>query len=81
MQTMASTIDTAPNPEVTRMLEEAAKMTSEIRDLQAKIKERGLERRKVIIDLRGRKVTYRDIATKMGVTEQNVYKILNRPEF
>ena len=56
-------------------------MTEEIRALQEKIKERGVERRQIIIDLREKNVTYRKIADSMGVSEQNVYKILNRPDF
>ena len=69
------------NSEVDEMLSEISQMTLEIRGLQEKIKDRGVERRKIIIDLRTKGVTYRGIAETMGVTEQNVYKILSRNEF
>jgi DNA-directed RNA polymerase specialized sigma24 family protein len=74
-------MDTKSETEVDRMLSDISTMTEEIRDLQRKIKDRGVERRKIIIDLRSKGVTYRGIANTMGVTEQNVYKILSRPEF
>ena len=53
-------------------------MTQDIRTLQSQIKERGKERREFIVNLRSNGVTYREIAENMGVTEQNVYKILHR---
>lgn len=78
---MSTPMDTKSENEVDRMLSDISTMTEEIRDLQRKIKDRGVERRKIIIDLRSKGVTYRGIANTMGVTEQNVYKILSRPEF
>lgn len=79
-----STVESPNRPsdvEVDRMLSEISTMTNEIRDLQKKIKDYGVERRKIIIDLRSKGVTYRGIAKTMGVTEQNVYKILSRHDF
>ena len=78
---MSTPMDTKSETEVDRMLSDISTMTEEIRDLQRKIKDRGIERRKIILNLRNRGVTYRGIANTMGVTEQNVYKILSRPEF
>lgn len=62
--------------DVDAALRNVAKTTEEIRSLQREIKEKGIERRRVIIGLRKEAVTYRSIATSMGTTEQNVYKIL-----
>jgi DNA-directed RNA polymerase specialized sigma24 family protein len=78
---MQAATEAIPSSDVKTLLDDAAQMTDEIRSLQAKIKERGIERRKIILDLRQKNVTYKDIASSMGVTEQNIYKILNRPEF
>jgi predicted transcriptional regulator len=64
------------NIDVDAALRNVAKTTEEIRDLQKKIKDKGIERRKVIVGLRKEAVTYRSIASSMGTTEQNVYKIL-----
>jgi DNA-directed RNA polymerase specialized sigma24 family protein len=81
MSTPVTTENKTSNPDVDEMLSEISQMTLEIRGLQEKIKDRGVERRKIIIDLRTKGVTYRGIAETMGVTEQNVYKILSRNEF
>jgi DNA-directed RNA polymerase specialized sigma24 family protein len=62
--------------DVDAALRNVAQTTEEIRALQRAIKEKGIERRRVIIDLRKEAVTYRSIASSMGTTEQNVYKIL-----
>jgi DNA-directed RNA polymerase specialized sigma24 family protein len=78
---MSTKTITHTDDDVDRMLRDASIMTDEIRELQKKIRDRGVERRRVIIELRERNVTYKSIAEKMGVTEQNVYKILNRPSF
>lgn len=67
--------------EVDRMLSEISVQTKEIRDLQDRIRAHGIERRKVILRLRDHGVTYRGIAETMGVSEQNVYKILNRSDW
>lgn len=51
-------------------------LTDTIRDLQGDIETTAEDRRQVIISLREERITYREIAEAMGVTEQNVYKIL-----
>ena len=74
------TTDTKPmqDIDVDEMLTDISEMTEEIRTLQQKIRDCSVERRKIIVGLRSKNVTYRKIASTMGVTEQNVYKILHR---
>jgi IS30 family transposase len=57
-------------------LEEVQMMTVMIKEHQRQIKELGKRRKLTILRLRKNNVTYREIAETMGVTEQNVYKIL-----
>jgi predicted transcriptional regulator len=57
-------------------LEEVQMMTVMIKEHQKQIKELGRRRKLTILRLRKNNVTYREIAETMGVTEQNVYKIL-----
>ena len=57
-------------------LEEVQMMTVMIKEHQKQIKELGRRRKLTILRLRKNTVTYREIAETMGVTEQNVYKIL-----
>lgn len=57
-------------------LEEVQMMTVMIQEHQRQIKELGKRRKSTILRLRKNNVTYREIAETMGVTEQNVYKIL-----
>lgn len=57
-------------------LEEVQMMTVMIKEHQRQIKELGKRRKSTILRLRKNNVTYREIAETMGVSEQNVYKIL-----
>jgi DNA-directed RNA polymerase specialized sigma24 family protein len=57
-------------------LSEVKTLTDLIRNHQNAIQEISQTRRNVIIDLRKKRITYREIAEAMGVTEQSVYKIL-----
>ena len=51
-------------------------LTGEIRARQNDIQQLARERRTAIVSLRNHRITYRENAEAMGVTEQNVYKIL-----
>jgi len=64
--------ETPDLPELT----EVKALTDLIRNHQSAIQEISQTRRNVIIDLRKKRITYREIAEAMGVTEQSVYKIL-----
>lgn len=67
----------APQSEVDRsLLREIKELTDEIRVSQNDISSLSDMRRMKIIDLRRNRITYREIAEAMEVTEQNVYKIL-----
>jgi hypothetical protein len=57
-------------------LDEIKTMTDRIRNHQRAIEEISNQRRNVIVGLRRKRITYREIAASMGVTEQSVYKIL-----
>lgn len=57
-------------------LDEVKALTDRIRDHQRAIEEISAVRKKVILTLRRKRITYREIAEAMGVTEQSVYKIL-----
>lgn len=57
-------------------LDEVKALTVRIRDHQRAIEEISAVRKKVILTLRRKRITYREIAEAMGVTEQSVYKIL-----
>ena len=61
---------------VAELLDLACDITDEIRRCQDDIARLGEERRSVIRKLRDNVVTYREIANAMGMTEQNVYKIV-----
>ena len=63
-------------PAVAALLTEAIVLTGGIRDAQSEIAHLGGRRREVIHELRKYGVTYRAIASAMGMTEQNVYKIV-----
>jgi len=68
---------TAPLADVDRyLLSEVKRLTDEIRVSQNDIVDVSEMRRTKILDLRQHRITYREIAEAMGVTEQNVYKIL-----
>lgn len=57
-------------------LDEVKALTNRIRDHQRAIEEISAVRKNVILALRRKRITYREIAEAMGVTEQSVYKIL-----
>ena len=57
-------------------LDEVKALTDRIRDHQRAIEEISAIRKTVILSLRKKRITYREIAAAMGVTEQSVYKIL-----
>jgi len=57
-------------------LEEVRLLTSMIREHQRAILQLAKKRRTRIVKLREHRITYREIAEAMGVTEQNVFKIL-----
>ena len=57
-------------------LDEVKALTERIRDHQRAIEEISAIRKTVILTLRRKRITYREIAEAMGVTEQSVYKIL-----
>lgn len=51
-------------------------LTDMIRNHQKAIEEISKTRKTNILSLRRKRITYREIAAAMGVTEQSVYKIL-----
>lgn len=57
-------------------LDEVKALTDRIRNHQRAIEEISAVRKTVILSLRRKRITYREIAAAMGVTEQSVYKIL-----
>jgi len=57
-------------------LGEIKALTDRIRDLQRAVDEISKIRKEVILSLRRKRITYREIAAAMGITEQSVYKIL-----
>jgi hypothetical protein len=57
-------------------LEELKTMTIRIRNHEQSIKEISGERTKIAARLRRKAVSYRRIAEAMGVSQQNVYKLL-----
>lgn len=69
---MTTDIDQHANPELT----EVKALTDLIRNHEQAIKDIAKTRKAVILDLRRKRVTYREIASAMNVTEQSVYKIL-----
>ncbi len=57
-------------------LNEIKTLTEMIRNHQRAIEEISKTRKNIILTLRRKRITYREIAAAMGVTEQSVYKIL-----
>lgn len=57
-------------------LAEVKSLTEEIRNHQRAIEDIAEERRDKILSLRAGRITYREIAASMGVTEQTVFKCL-----
>lgn len=81
MTSIAPEQDTQAAPQSTRQndgetLNDVAAMTRLMREHQEQITRIGQERRKKVLHLRQHRVTYREIATAMNVTEQAVYKII-----
>jgi DNA invertase Pin-like site-specific DNA recombinase len=68
------------SPALFSELEEVRYLTEQIRDHQRRIEEIAEERRQHILNLRSGRITYREIASSMRVTEQSVYKCL-KPVF
>jgi predicted transcriptional regulator len=73
------TIATVLPKRAVTLLDRVRSSTDQIRGAEDDIKAAAAQRRKDVIALRSMRVTYREIAEAMGVTEQVVYKIL-RPE-
>jgi DNA invertase Pin-like site-specific DNA recombinase len=57
-------------------LEEVKVLTDAIRTHQGQIHDLGKRRKQLILRLRKQRITYREIAEAMGVTEQLIYKII-----
>ena len=57
-------------------LNEIKTLTDMMRNHQRAIEEISKTRKNIILTLRRKRITYREIAAAMGVTEQSVYKIL-----
>lgn len=57
-------------------LDEIKTLTDLIRNHQRAIEEISKTRKNVILSLRRKRITYKEIAAAMAVTEQSVYKIL-----
>jgi len=58
------------------LLRAVSEATDKIHRLQDEIVETGKQRRKYVLDLRKQNATYKEIATKMAVSEVTVYKII-----
>lgn len=72
MPTLTAPVSTADAARLTYIKD----LTDKIRALQHEITDVAEDRRQVIISLRENRITYREIAEAMDVTEQAVYKIL-----
>jgi len=57
-------------------LDEVRLLTDAIRTHQAQIHDLGKRRKQLILRLRKQRITYREIALAMGVSEQLIYKII-----
>jgi DNA-directed RNA polymerase specialized sigma subunit len=69
-----------------RGLEEVKLLTDAIRTHQSQIQDLGKRRKQLILRLRKQRITYREIAESMGVSELLIYKIIRNdiprePEF
>lgn len=69
-----------------RGLLEVRMITDAMREHQSQIQDLGKRRKQLILRLRKQRITYKEIAKSMGVSEQLIYKIIkddiNRePEF
>lgn len=59
-----------------RGLDEVKLLTDAIRTHQVQIQDLGKRRKQLILRLRKQRITYREIAEAMGVSEQLIYKII-----
>lgn len=59
-----------------RGLDEVKLLTNAIREHQNQIQDLGRRRKQLILRLRKQRITYREIASAMGVSEQLIYKII-----
>lgn len=57
-------------------LDEVRLLTDAIRTHQSQIQDLGKRRKQLILRLRKQRITYREIADSMGVSEQLIYKII-----
>jgi DNA invertase Pin-like site-specific DNA recombinase len=57
-------------------LDEVKLLTDAIRTHQTQIQDLGKRRKQLILRLRKQRITYREIAEAMGVSEQLIYKII-----
>jgi len=57
-------------------LDEVKLLTEAIRTHQSQIHDLGKRRKQLILRLRKQRITYREIAQAMGVSEQLIYKII-----
>lgn len=57
-------------------LEEVKMITDAMREHQSQISDLGKRRKQLILRLRKQRITYREIAEAMGVSEQLIYKII-----
>jgi DNA-directed RNA polymerase specialized sigma subunit len=57
-------------------LDEVKLLTDAIRTHQIQIQDLGKRRKQLILRLRKQRITYREIAEAMGVSEQLIYKII-----
>jgi DNA invertase Pin-like site-specific DNA recombinase len=57
-------------------LDEVKILTDAIRTHQSQIQDLGKRRKQLILRLRKQRITYREIADAMGVSEQLIYKII-----
>ena len=57
-------------------LDEVKLLTDAIRTHQSQIQDLGKRRKQLILRLRKQRITYREIAESMGVSEQLIYKII-----
>jgi DNA invertase Pin-like site-specific DNA recombinase len=58
-------------------LDEVKILTDAIRTHQSQIQDLGKRRKQLILRLRKQRITYREIAEAMGVSEQLIYKIIS----
>ena len=59
-----------------RGLEQIADITREMREMRDAMNRKAKRRRDLVMRLRGNRITYRELAEAMGVSEVTVYKII-----